>query len=129
MTRYLLDTTVLIDLSKGRQPVVSLIDQFMANGADIGVCPVNVAEFYSGLPPERRGTWDEFFGSLAYWPITLTAAKRSGMFRYDFARRGTPLSTTDMLIAAVAQEQQAVIVTANVKDYPIEGIEVLPTAA
>ncbi|MCL5263870.1 MAG: glutaredoxin family protein [Chloroflexi bacterium] len=37
--------------------------------------------------------------------------------RYDFARRGKILSTTDALIAAVAQEKEAAIVTNNVKDY------------
>lgn len=46
--------------------------------------------------------------------------------RYDFDRKGIILSTTDAMVAAVVKERGAVLVTNNVKDYPMEEIEVLP---
>jgi len=36
------------------------------------------------------------------------------------------LSTTDTMIAAVAREYNAIIVTDNVKDYPQGDIQILP---
>ena len=36
------------------------------------------------------------------------------------------LSTTHALVAAVAHERQAVIVTNNVEDYPMEDVCLLP---
>jgi tRNA(fMet)-specific endonuclease VapC len=122
MSRYLLDTTALIDFSKGREPAFSLIRRFIENGDEIGVSPVNVAEFYSGLAPSKFAVWDEFFEPLLLWPVSLAAAKQAGRFRYDFARRGISLSTTDTLIAAVAREHRATIVTSNVKDYPMDDV-------
>ncbi|MCL5962210.1 MAG: PIN domain-containing protein [Chloroflexi bacterium] len=121
MTRYLLDTTALIDFSKGREPARSRILEMIQTGDELGVCAVNVAEFYSGLPPENRPTWDEFIGSLEYWAASRTAAARAGGYRYEYSRQGQAISTTDALIAAVAQERGAVIVTNNVKDFPLPG--------
>ncbi|MDE2994260.1 MAG: hypothetical protein OXU67_10295, partial [Chloroflexota bacterium] len=67
----------------------------------------------------------EFFKNLRYWDITKEAAIRAGQLRYEFARQGITLSTPDTLIAAVAEEQEAVIVTDNVKDYPAKGMRLL----
>jgi predicted nucleic acid-binding protein len=36
------------------------------------------------------------------------------------------LATTDTLAASVAKEQQAIIVTNNLKDYPMSGLQLLP---
>lgn len=126
MSRYLLDTTAIIDFSKRREPAFSLVHRLLQNGEELGVSPVNVAEFYAGLSPSHWEVWDEFFEPLLLWPISLTAAKQAGKFRYDFARAGITLSTTDTLIAAVAREQRASIVTSNVKDYPMDEVTLLP---
>ena len=126
MSRYLLDTTALIDFSKGREPAYSLVRRFIDNGDEVGVSPINVAEFYSGLAPTQWDVWDEFFEPLILWPISLGAARKAGRFRYDFAREGVSLSTTDTLVAAVALEHRAVIVTSNVKDYPMDEVVLHP---
>jgi len=50
----------------------------------------------------------------------------AGQDRYSFARRGRTLSITDMLVAATAREHQAILVTGNVKDYPMTDIDIFP---
>ncbi len=119
MARYLLDTTALIDFSRGREPALSWIRERIQSGDELAVCAVNVAEFYTGVPPERRAIWDTFVSSLRYWEITAEAARRAGCLRHDAARGGRTLSTADALVGAVVQERGAVIVTDNVKDYPM----------
>jgi tRNA(fMet)-specific endonuclease VapC len=126
LTRYLLDTTALIDFSKGREPARSRLLQMIEAGDELGVCAINVAEFYAGLPAERRPVWDEFTRSLQYWEITLEASRQAGHFRHDFARKGVALSTTDTLVAAVALDYQAVLVTNNIKDYPMAQLQIRP---
>ncbi|MBI4318805.1 MAG: PIN domain-containing protein [Chloroflexi bacterium] len=116
--RYLLDTTALIDFAKGREPASSRILGFSEGGDELAVCAINVAEFYAGVPPAQRGVWDEFFSTLTYWDVTAQAARHAGCLRFDFARKGRVLSTTDVIIAAVAQEKEAVIVTDNTKGLP-----------
>src|ERR1700736_3863915 len=107
MSRYLLDTTVLIDFSKRRDPARSFIRGAIDAGDQLGICAVNIAEFYAGLAFRDRETWDEFVGSLHYWEISRPAAVRAGEYQYEFARKGQILSTMDALVAAVARENQA----------------------
>jgi predicted nucleic acid-binding protein len=126
MSRYLVDTDVLISFSKGRDPGFSFIRRAIANGDELGVTAINVAEFYSGLGPENEPSWDELFELLEYWPVSRQAARQAGRWRNAHARRGHTLTTTDCLLAAVANERAAVIVTNNVKDYTMAEVKVQP---
>jgi predicted nucleic acid-binding protein len=123
MTRYLLDTDTLIDFSKGREPTRSRVLEMIDAGDVLGVCAVNVAEFFAGLPLEHRHVWDEFF-SLPYWDISREAASRAGADRYQLGRSGKSVTTTDALVAAVARDHGATIITSNIKDYPMEDVTV-----
>ncbi|HEY8885001.1 MAG TPA: type II toxin-antitoxin system VapC family toxin [Chloroflexota bacterium] len=126
MSRYLVDTTVLIDLSKRREPVRSRLRGMLDSGDELGVCAINVTEFYAGLPAEAWSTWESFFATLRYWEISRPAALDAARMRREFARRGQPLSTADTLIAAVAREWHAVILTDNTKDFPTPDVQVMP---
>ena len=126
MTRYLLDTTSLVDYSKRHEPAFSRLDRMILAGEELGICAVNLAEFLSGLTASDWLRWEPFLNSLQYWDISREAAARAGRDRFDFARQGISLSTMDALIAAVAREHQAIIVTDNVKDYPQGDIQILP---
>jgi predicted nucleic acid-binding protein len=125
MTRYLLDTDTLVDFSKGHDPVRSTILQMINAGDILGVCAINVAEFLSGVPKERESIWQDFFASLTYWNITRKAAGRAGRSQYDAARSGKTLATADALIAAVAREQDATILTSNLKDFVTYDVNVM----
>lgn len=126
MTRYLLDTTGLIDFSKGREPATSRMLRMIESGDEVGVCAVVVAEFYAGLSAEQRVAWEEFIDALRFWAEDRSSAKQAGIWRYEFARRGMPLATTDVLVAAVAHTHGAVVVTDNVNHYPMDEVLVLP---
>lgn len=128
MSRYLADTSALIDYSKGHEPVRSRLQGLIDAGDEVAVCAVNVTEFYSGLPPTSYPIWNLFFAALPYWPISRNAAIRAGQFRYAYARQGQPLSTMDSLVAAVAEERGATIITRNVKDFPMPEVSVISLA-
>jgi predicted nucleic acid-binding protein len=81
---------------------------------------------FSGVAPQERAIRQEFLDSLRYLDITREAARRAGEYRYDFARRGQTLSTPDALVAAVAREYSAIIVTDNVRDYPMDDVQLMP---
>ena len=51
MARYLLDTTVLIDFSKDAEPATSWVLAHVDAGDELGISPINVAEFFAGLNP------------------------------------------------------------------------------
>jgi predicted nucleic acid-binding protein len=126
VTRYLLDTTALIDFSKGWEPACTHIRAWIAGTDEVGICPIGIAEFYTGLRPADRRAWATFLGALQYWGISREAARQAGAWRYDFARQVIALSTTDTLLAAVAVEQGAMLVTSNVRHFPMPGVQLFP---
>ncbi len=126
VTLYLLDTTTLIDDSKLVVPTRSRITAALRAGHELGVCAVVVAEFESGLLLAERAAWEQFLNeSLQFWPVSRTTAQRAGQERFSFARRGVHISVADALVAAVAREFGAVLVTDNVKDFPQTDLQVV----
>ncbi len=122
---YLLDTTALIDISKGFEPARSKIRNMISSGDQLAVCAISVAEFATGLQPSQRDEWRDFLGNLLYWDISREAAFQAGIWRYDFGRRGVQLSTTDALIAATAWQHQATIITNNARHYPMSEVRLM----
>jgi predicted nucleic acid-binding protein len=125
MSRYLLDTTVVIDFSKGREPVYSRLTALLRSHDEVGVCAVTLAEFYAGLPSSAHPIWDAFFDPLEYWHISAGAAARAGTYRYTLARQGIQIATMDALLAAVASEVNGILVTSNRKDFPMPDVTLL----
>ena len=49
MATILLDTSVILDHLNGRLGRTEYLDQLLAQGHLLGVCPVNITEVYAGL--------------------------------------------------------------------------------
>ena len=128
-SRYLLDTTVLVDSSKGREPARSWVGSVTRSTADISVSTVTIAEFFAGTLPGERGRAERLFDEPIAWPVTTEIAIRAGVYRYDYARRGRTILTPDALIAATAVVAGAVLVTTNVKDFPMPEVQLLRLGA
>jgi tRNA(fMet)-specific endonuclease VapC len=125
MSKYLLDTTVLIEHLRGRQQVVDLITGLAQADNELGVCPINVAELYSGLNERYRNIAEKLVNSLECWEASKDIAITAGSYRYEFASKGVTLTTADAMVAAIAVAQGAVLITANAKHYPMTDIKIL----
>lgn len=126
MTRVLLDSDVVVDFFKGFPPTMSLIRQLFLQRNGLCTCSVVVAEVYAGLSPNERIGSDVLFESMTFLPETPIASRQAGIWRYEFARRGQQLATTDCLIAAIAHEHGATLLTGNVNHFPMDEVHLLP---
>jgi predicted nucleic acid-binding protein len=124
LTKYLLDTTILIEHLRGKKPAANFITEAVRHGHKLGICCINVAELYSGLSHEQAAQAEKLTNALDYYEATADSARQAGVYRYEFARRGVSLSVTDTLVAAIAKANDAIVVTANVRDYPMKDIQV-----
>ena len=125
MPKYLLDTTALIEYMRGRHEVVDFITTLARDGHRLGVCCINIGELYAGLGPSQRTLADQLIDNLETYEVTRHVAKEAGRYRYDSAGRGVTLTMADALIAATAVEETATLITANVRDFPMEGLLVM----
>jgi tRNA(fMet)-specific endonuclease VapC len=125
MGTYVLDTTVLIDVLAGKARAVSLVKELSQEQDRVCTCCICVAELYSGLSVAAAHVADQLINSLAYLDVSPDEARLAGSIRYQYARRGIALSTTDTIVAAIAMANDATLVTANVRDFPMEELQLL----
>lgn len=92
---------------------------------DIGVCAVTIAEFVAGLRPHERARWQQFIDSMTCWDVTRDIATQAGYLQYDYACRGHTVRTVEALIAAAAVVSGSVIVTDNLKDFPMAEVSAI----
>jgi len=125
---YLIDTDVLIDLTKARQPAVSWVSRLPTRLSILCSCAITIAEYFAGEARGRFPERDGFVDSLIYLETPAEVAEVAGDYRRSFARRGIQLSTQDTLIAAVAHHHGATLVTRNRKDFPMDDVRLLSLA-
>lgn len=125
MTRYLLDTTVLIDFSVGRTPVKAHVLKLIQEGNDLAVSPISVSEYYARTRPGDDPAMDRLIQQLPCWDTSREIAMIAGDYRYRFRRtHQKKLPTPDTLIAATTRHYQATLLTNNPKDFPMTDITV-----
>ena len=130
MTRYLLDTNIISEMRRP-EPSASL-EGWLADqsDADLFISALTVGEIWRGILAQpdgrkRRRLEDWFAGPdgprqlfggriLAFDdPAAMVWAR----FMFEGARAGIPRSPFDMMIAAVAETNGCVVVTANEKHF------------
>jgi tRNA(fMet)-specific endonuclease VapC len=126
MTIHLLDSDGVIDALKLIRPTLAYLERLLQDGHELCTTDVVLCEVYAGLHPQHAATAERFLSTLTYLPISETAARQAGRWKYEYARRGQTLAHTDCLIAACAQQHEAHLVTGNLRDYPMSGITVQP---
>jgi predicted nucleic acid-binding protein len=118
-----LDTTVLIDALRGR-PAAERIRRLLGTGEQLLTTAVNVEEIVRGLRGSEQAGADSLFAGLRVVPIRRRDAERAGRWRREHAERGITLHQADCLIAAATVGVAARLATANVKDFPMPGLDV-----
>ena len=124
MAAILLDTTVVIDLLRGRSEAVRRLRELRDAGDSPCVCAVNVEETVRGLRPAETDPASRLFRGLRVVPLGEREGRQAGEWRREHAARGRTLTQADCLVAAAALSVGGRIATGNVKDFPMPGLAV-----
>ena len=124
MAAVLIDTTVVIDLLRGRSGAIGLLRALRAAGDSPYVCAVNVEETARGLRPAELEPARTLFSALRIAPLGEREGWQAGEWRREFAARGPTLTQADCLVAAAALSVGARLATGNPKDFPMEELVV-----
>jgi predicted nucleic acid-binding protein len=124
MAAVLLDTTVLIDLLRGRQGARTRLTALRAAGDTPYVCAVNVEEVSRGLRSGEEDPTERLIAGLRIVPLGQAEGWRAGCWRAGFASRGRTLAQADCLIAAAAVTLTARLATGNPSDFPMPEVQV-----
>ncbi|HEX9774681.1 MAG TPA: type II toxin-antitoxin system VapC family toxin [Actinomycetota bacterium] len=128
MSRYLLDTTVLIAHLRGDESVAHSLLALLQHGDSLCVSCVNIAEIERGLRPSERRAAEALLDRMEFLTTTREAAEKAGRYQSDWAKKGKTVHLADALIAGTARAHGAVLVTDNVTDFPMKDVRVIRPA-
>lgn len=124
----LLDTTILIDVLRGRRDRRLLLAELILGGHTLATAAINIGEVYAGMRPDEETKTEAFLSSLECYPLTGGIARRAGSLKSARARKGQTVSLADMIVAATALEGGHTLMTDNVKDFPVAELKLYPLA-
>ena len=122
----LLDSGIIIDALNGKRGRRELIDRLIQDGADMACCSINVTEVYAGLRPCEEAKTERLLRSLKFYPVTWEIAKQAGDLLNVWRQQNRTLSLPDTTIAAVALANDLMLVTGNLKDFPMPELRLCP---
>lgn len=123
MSTYLLDTSVLIDALRGVHGRVEELARLVEDGHLLACSVMTVAEIYAGMRPRERAATETLLDSLETYDVTRQIAERAGLLRRTWAARGKTLALADLLIASTALGLGLVLVTDNIRDFPMQELQ------
>ena len=119
MVRVLVDTDVLIDYLRGHARAARFVTDHVD---DMIVSAISVTELYAGVRGDSEGEESlalaSFLDVVRVEPVTRQIARAGGLYRRDYGpSHGVGLA--DGVIAATAVACDAVLMTLNVRHYPM----------
>ncbi len=123
--RYLLDSTLLIDHANRDEPAGKLLARLYAEAHELYTCDVVTCETLSQGDPGHLHHIRALLNAFEYAATSPEAAQWAANARLERHRAGGKLGLGDSLIAGVAAQLGATVITRNRPDFERQGIEIL----
>ncbi|MDP3741526.1 MAG: PIN domain-containing protein [bacterium] len=124
MPAYLLDSNIVIDALNNKRGRRELLQGLLLDNNLLGYCPINLTEIYAGLREPEEETAEKLLNGLNFYALTWDIAKKAGILKNQWMKKGKTLSVPDVTIAAVAIANDLILITDNLKDYPMPELKI-----
>ena len=124
--KYMLDTNICIYVQKNKNP--HLLQKFKEQFLQLGISVITYAELLVGVGKSERKeknaeALEKFVKYLEVVRFDVRAAKEYANIRARLEKSGNKIGDNDMLIAAHAKAENAILVTNNVREFErVEGL-------
>jgi tRNA(fMet)-specific endonuclease VapC len=121
MIQFMLDTNICIYIIRSKPAAV--IGRFRQTPiSQIGISTITLSELEYGVaksakPDQNKLALAQFLAPLEILPYTDQAATGYGRLRAELEKKGRPVGSLDMLIAAHALSLDCILVTNNEKEF------------
>ncbi|MEE3499124.1 MAG: type II toxin-antitoxin system VapC family toxin [Ruminococcus bromii] len=125
--KYMLDTNMCIYAQKNNPNVIAKIKQNFQQG--LAISSITLAELEYGVQASANIEKNavsllKFLSIVDIIPFDSGAAVEYGKICADLRKKGTPIGTMDMLIAAHARAENLIVVTHNTREFErVEGLQ------
>ena len=125
MSRYLLDSDVIIWHLRGRLEVTAVLEKLLDYG--LPACSaLSVVEVQAGVKKGEDEKTNRLFQALKILAVDAEVAHRAARLVRDHRARGAGMELADAIIAATCLVHDLVLLTYNRKHYAVEGLELFP---
>ena len=127
MSGFLLDSDVIIWHLRGRRETTEMLRELAK--ADVPGCSaLSVLEVQVGVRRGEEENTDRFLGSLKIFDVTVSVANKAARLIRQQRGKGVRLGLPDAVIAGTCLIHDMILVTYNVKHYPIPGLTCHPVS-
>ena len=124
--KFLLDTSVLIDVLRNRNRRRQFIADLVQAGHTLSSSTLNVAELYAGMRSGEEADSEGLLAGLELYELRGSGARLAGKLKNVWSQKGRTLTLADSIVAAVAIENGCQLLTDNQKDFPMPEIQLYP---
>jgi hypothetical protein len=125
MSRFLLDSDVIIWHLRGRKEITEMLRDLQRSG--LPACSaLSVLEVQLGVKKGEEEQTDRFLKSLRIFDVNMEIASKAAQLIRRYKARGVTLDLPDSVIAATCILHELILVTYNTKHYPISEIKFHP---
>jgi predicted nucleic acid-binding protein len=123
MTRYVLDTTFVIDALRGDPAAINRFTRIFDEGDVAAVNEIVACEAWTGARSDDDPELAALLAAVDFVQPGPDAPRRAGRWRDAARRRGHVLSLADALVAAAA-EPDGTVLTRNARDFALTPVRV-----
>ena len=126
---YMLDTNICIYVLKNKDDKV-LQKFYDCNFGDIGISSIVYSELVYGVEKSSKRNENlknllKFLSAIKIYDYDINASNEYGKIRSELEKSGSIIGSMDMLIAAHAKSQKAILVTNNIREFSrVNGLKV-----
>ena len=120
----LLDSDILIDHLRKEQKALDYLQQEIDAGSLLFISVISRTEIFSGARKGEEETIQGLFDLLTPVDVDVAIADRAGEYLKKFTKSHS-ITIGDAVIAATAREMGGVLVTRNLKHYPMKDFKII----
>ena len=122
MSRYLLDSDLIISFLRGEKETIRLLEDLERIIGVPATSPVCIAEVQAGVKLGEEKKTNSFLDSLRIYVLDRKIANEAGEYLREYKNQGVTLLLPDALIAATCIINDIPLATYNTKHYPMPEI-------
>jgi len=128
MSRFLLDSDVIIWHLRGREEVTGMLRVLQRYGLP-RCSAISILEVEIGMKKHEEEKTRRFLKGIKVFDVTREVASKAAQLVREHKAKGRTFGLGDAIIAGTCLLNNLVLVTYNQKHYPIEDMEFYPVPA
>ena len=123
MSKYLLDSDIIIWHLRGRREITEMLKDLQRSG--LPACStISILEVQLGVKTkDEEGKTNRFFESLKILDVSMDIAKIAAQLIREYKVKGVTMDIPDSIIASTCLLHDLILVTYNRKHYPISELK------